>query len=235
METIKNDLSDILAELGIVSGVQNLETEVISRYQANALPYHNFHHIKQTLSTASTIFHNSFPPVSRHHQQVIFLALWFHDIVYNSQASDNEEQSAQYAQETLKQLGVKPLLCQIVADLILDTKTHTPRIFETAYVIDADLAILGTNPADYEAYTKAIRQEYRWVPEDAYRHGRAQVLQRFLAKENIPHIHRASNRINSSKVRCKSVYCRWSVLSSMQLWRSTFLEVLLPHNRKLVI
>jgi predicted metal-dependent HD superfamily phosphohydrolase len=45
---------------------------------------------------------------------------------------------------------------------------------------DADLAILAAPPAAYAAYTAAVRQEYHFVPDDAFRAGRAAVLRRLL-------------------------------------------------------
>ena len=48
-------------------------------------------------------------------------------------------------------------------------------------MVSIDLSILGADPATYEAYAEAIRAEYAHVPEDAYRAGRARVLEYFAA------------------------------------------------------
>jgi predicted metal-dependent HD superfamily phosphohydrolase len=55
-------------------------------------------------------------------------------------------------------------------------------------LIDADLAILGASEAAYRAYAENNRQEYAWVQEPAYRMGRRQVLERFLARPRIFHL-----------------------------------------------
>jgi predicted metal-dependent HD superfamily phosphohydrolase len=39
----------------------------------------------------------------------------------------------------------------------------------------------------YDAYAEAIRREYDWVPEEAYRTGRAAVLERFLTRPRLYH------------------------------------------------
>lgn len=49
-------------------------------------------------------------------------------------------------------------------------------------MLDADLAILSAPPEQYAAYAQAIRQEYGFVPDEAYGVGRTAVLQKFLAR-----------------------------------------------------
>ena len=51
-----------------------------------------------------------------------------------------------------------------------------------SYFLDADLAILGADWKKYETYYKAIRQEYRQIPNILYRRGRKKVLQHLLQK-----------------------------------------------------
>ena len=48
-----------------------------------------------------------------------------------------------------------------------------------------DLAILGANEETYKEYSKAIRKEYAWVSEPAYRKGRKKVLQSFIERESV--------------------------------------------------
>ncbi len=49
---------------------------------------------------------------------------------------------------------------------------------DTAILLDADLAILGADPAAYSAYVAGVRSEYRHVDDDDWRTGRAAVLAR---------------------------------------------------------
>ena len=51
-----------------------------------------------------------------------------------------------------------------------------------AILISIDLSILGAEPARYDAYAAAIRQEFIHVPEADYRAGRAKVLGQFAAR-----------------------------------------------------
>jgi predicted metal-dependent HD superfamily phosphohydrolase len=46
-------------------------------------------------------------------------------------------------------------------------------------------SILGADEASFDEYDRAIRVEYEWAPEDAYRAARTNVLQGFLKRERI--------------------------------------------------
>lgn len=52
-------------------------------------------------------------------------------------------------------------------------------------LVDADLAILGAEPARFEEYEADIRQEYRWVPSFLYRRKRRALLREFLERPAI--------------------------------------------------
>ena len=56
---------------------------------------------------------------------------------------------------------------------------------DTAVVVDVDLSILGREPAEYDIYERAIREEYKWVPGPIYRRKRAEILESFLARPAI--------------------------------------------------
>ena len=49
-------------------------------------------------------------------------------------------------------------------------------------VVDVDLSILGAPDARFAEYERQIRQEYAWVPPDAFRERRARVLGSFLGR-----------------------------------------------------
>jgi predicted metal-dependent HD superfamily phosphohydrolase len=119
--------------------------------------------------------------------QEIEVAAWFHDVVYDPRALDNEEQSAAWMNGTLCGFGIAPAIIQRSSQLIMYTKTHdAPRDDRAAAILlDADLAILGAAPSRYDAYASGIRQEHAWVSERDYRQGRTRVLQSFLQRDRI--------------------------------------------------
>jgi predicted metal-dependent HD superfamily phosphohydrolase len=118
----------------------------------------------------------------------LLLAVWFHDAIYDPRAGDNEEASATLARASLPALGIDAATTAEVNRLVLLTKQHTTTPDDRAgqLLLDADLSILGSPEAEYDAYAAAIRREYAWVAESAYRTGRAAVLRTFLSR---PHLY----------------------------------------------
>lgn len=78
-----------------------------------------------------------------------------------------------------------PALIQRVVGLILATQHHRSDDLETALFLDADLAILGAEARTYQAYARAIRLEYAWLPEALFKARRAMVIRQFLSRERI--------------------------------------------------
>lgn len=125
---------------------------------------------------------------------LIDAAIWFHDAVYNTRRQDNEQRSAAMATEELDVLGWPVAAVERVAALVLATQHHQadPADGDAWLFLDLDLSVLGQSAARYAAYADAVRAEYAWVEDSAYRSGRARVLQGFLAREHIyrtPELH----------------------------------------------
>jgi len=155
--------------------------KIAEQYQSENRLYHNLDHIENLLN-----FLNQ-QKQQINNQDAIKLAAWFHDVVYNTEAKDNEEQSAEYAQNHLKQLGISEETLQQVITLIMATKKHeiVENNPDSAIFLDGDLAILGSNNEEYDQYAAKIRQEYAWVPDDQYKTGRKKVLEDFLNRPRI--------------------------------------------------
>lgn len=160
---------------------ETIFTDLQTRYSASQRHYHTLDHIFAVLETVREL------GATEKDTPALLLAAWFHDVIYDSQASDNEECSAAHARSVLQPLGVTEALLGEMERLILLTKTHAPDLQDRAgqILVDADLAILGAAERDYDAYAQAIRCEYAWVAEAAYRHGRRAVLERFLQRPRI--------------------------------------------------
>ena len=121
----------------------------------------------------------------------IVLALFFHDIVYDTKAANgkNEEESRIRMAAMAHRLGLPHALTVKAADAINATFHDGRGLKEIVerYVVDVDLSILGTGTGDeYDReYAWKIREEYSWVPDLEYKTGRIKVLQGFLDRPSI--------------------------------------------------
>lgn len=153
--------------------------DLARRYGESTRHYHTLLHIRDVLRIVEELEPAPSP--------ALLLAVWMHDVVYDSRASDNEARSAQFALDFLPRLLVPEPIPTRTAHLIQLTRTHEAHAEdrEAAVLLDADLSILGAARSDYDDYAAAIRKEYDWVSETDYRAGRRQILERFLGRSRI--------------------------------------------------
>lgn len=156
--------------------------EIKEFYGEEKREYHNLHHISYMLHLAVN------DQTELKDYDILQFAIWYHDIVYRATKSNNELKSAEFAQKQLKSLKIDPKRIKNCFNLIVSTKKHeilNAQNQDNAYLLDWDLAILGTTWESYEAYTQKIRKEYAMYPNFMYKKGRKKVLQHFLERPQI--------------------------------------------------
>ncbi|MFD9334168.1 hypothetical protein ACFWBF_07075 [Streptomyces sp. NPDC060028] len=143
--------------------------------------YHTTAHLADVLARIDVLSEHA-PEHDAPDRLAVELAAWFHDAVYRPDRSENEERSAALAERALPELGIDAARTAEVARLVRLTVTHDPAPGDTAgeVLCDADLAVLAGAPDAYAAYAAAVRAEYGFVPDDAFRAGRAAVLRQLL-------------------------------------------------------
>ena len=182
--TLERAWLELMSQLAVGEQLARDEFAAISaRYEEPHRAYHTLSHVGQVLQEVERLAPNA------SNLQVVKLAAWFHDIIYDPRASDNEARSAAYATERLEALQQPQALITEVQRLIMLTRSHDVGADDAPghVLCDADLAILGTSETSYRRYSEAIRREYAWVDEAAYRAGRTGVLQQFLQRPRIYH------------------------------------------------
>lgn len=154
---------------------------LVEAYSSSDRYYHTLKHIYHVLKIIDNL------QAYTRNLATVQLAAWFHDVIYDTKAQNNEERSADYACQLLSSLGIPFSNITPVTRLIINTKNHQAAAddFDSQVLLDADLAILAANPVYYREYANAIRQEYAWVSEAEYIVGRKQVLERFLQRQRI--------------------------------------------------
>ncbi|MFJ1703556.1 HD domain-containing protein [Kitasatospora sp. NPDC088346] len=168
--------NDLLRRCGATVDPQPYGRDLLGRWAEPQRRYHTTDHLRAVLDHADALAAQAADP------DAVRLAAWFHDAVYRPDRSENEERSATLAVRALREAGLAEPLVEEVARLVRLTVTHAPEAGDRngEVLCDADLAVLGGSPEQYAAYAAAVREEYGFVPEDAFRAGRATVLRQLL-------------------------------------------------------
>lgn len=166
--------------VGAQTAPEPLLEEIVAAYSEPHRAYHTLIHLQDCLSQFEKARSLA------HQPDAVELALYFHDLVYNPRASDNEACSAALAVQRLQVGQVPQQLVETVRQLILATQHQiVPENEDTTLLVDIDLSILGRPVAAFDRYEAAIRQEYSWVPEAMYRAKRASILEQFLDRSRL--------------------------------------------------
>jgi predicted metal-dependent HD superfamily phosphohydrolase len=163
--------------------VSQYYSEIEKKYSSSNRFYHNLGHIKSMLLEVKK-FQNEI----NDYDSVLF-AIWFHDIIYEPNNTDNEEKSAECSRAFLNNLDYEKNRINKVIDLILRTKDHSNQILnedlDAQIFLDCDIIIFASERKDYLNYAKSVRNEYSSIPDTIYHKGRINVLESFLNKNYI--------------------------------------------------
>lgn len=156
---------------------QKIFNKLIAAYSEKQRAYHTLQHLYECLILLESI------RADLNDVHAVALALWFHDVVYDPQAKDNELKSAELFEQYLAQdLSADDV--QKIIRWILATQRHeaTDKL-DLQFLLDIDLAVLAASPERFADYEQQIQQEYAWVDPDVYSIKRKEVLTHFYQTE----------------------------------------------------
>jgi predicted metal-dependent HD superfamily phosphohydrolase len=173
---------DTWQQLGVrdSAALRRLHGDVLHRYAEPHRHYHTQQHLHECFERVRRIISLA------EHPAELYVALWFHDVIYDTHRHDNEERSAEWARLAARELGAGAESGQVIYDLIMFTRhAAEPVGIDAQVLVDADLSILGADTARFHEYEAQVRREYEWVPVETFRLARAKILKEFLAR---PHL-----------------------------------------------
>lgn len=176
-------LKDIFFELtkNYVDNLPQIHTlwnEIDKKYSESSRHYHTISHLENIILQLKEIKNQIVD------WDTVLFAIFYHDIVYNSTRSNNEEKSAELAAKRLSEISF-PKISKCVG-MIVATKNHLQTgDNDTDLFTDADLSILGQSWEQYMIYFTQIRKEYSIFPDLIYNPGRKKVLSHFLEMDRI--------------------------------------------------
>jgi predicted metal-dependent HD superfamily phosphohydrolase len=170
-------------ELGVGDSPQlrRLHGDVLGRYSEPHRHYHTYQHLAECFEKVQDVI------ALAEHPAEVYVGLWFHDAIYDTRRHDNEELSAAWARSAACELRASAESAQRIYGLIMVTRHAAEPIgIDAQVLVDADLSILGAQPARFQEYEAQVRREYDWVPDAMFRSTRARILREFLGR---PHLY----------------------------------------------
>ena len=116
--TLEQHWSALWQRLGVKGDTNAVYNDLFVRYSEPHRAYHTLKHIGHCLEELERVRHLASNP------DAVELALWYHDVIYDTTAKDSEEQSATLAIEVARNASLPDNFGQLVANLIMATK-HT--------------------------------------------------------------------------------------------------------------
>lgn len=167
-------------QLGAPEADQDLFHRLVACYSEPHRKYHTMQHLNECFAHLESLRSIAERPAE------VELALWFHDAIYKTSKKDNEERSAEWARESALAGGLSNDQAGRIFDLVTVTKHNAvPAGRDAEVLVDADLGILGADPARFDEYEGQVREEYPWVPGPLYRRERRRILQEFANRPSI--------------------------------------------------
>ena len=150
---------------------------MVAEYQTPHRDYHNLRHINHCLWELDRL------SLQRTDRDLIELAIWYHDIVYQPGRGDNEADSVARLKADLG-AGLPPAIIDRLSAMILATKHARGSASDDDILrtfLDIDMAVVGLSPLGFTAYETAISAEFATAPRLMFRFLRKRFLKGLLA------------------------------------------------------
>lgn len=179
INTHKN-IHEFINKLSISLDDNNKAIKLLScldNYKEEKRSYHNINHLNEMISFLNKFYINKIK--TKQDYQILLLAILFHDIVYNydDKQQSNEELSALYAKEVLKELNFNEQIINRVIEIILFTdyqnksnynsyfsKNQNKTIFNYDYlktiIVELDFNSFVKDYDNFYQTTQLVKQEF---------------------------------------------------------------------------
>lgn len=149
---------------------------VMAKYSEPHRRYHTLDHIRHCLAQLDRTRHLAADP------DALELAVWFHDVVYDPAACDNELRSALFFDAHLG-VHLPGERAARVHRLIMDTEHPSePDDGDARLMVDIDLSSFALPWDEFMRDTNAIQEEFAHVPEEQLIAGKLKFLEALLSR-----------------------------------------------------
>ena len=136
--------------------------------------YHTGAHVVQCMKHFDLASHLMDNP------DAVEMALWFHDVVYDAQASDNEQNSAELFMELSENIFDDAFRRQVYGLIMITEHCDPPGRGDACYMVDIDLSSFGLPWDEFEADSRNVRAEFLHLNEENYNSRQFKFLKRLM-------------------------------------------------------
>ena len=170
--------------IGLNKPSMPLFSKLVAAYSEPRRHYHSLRHWQECLQLLERRGKGA---AARHE---VGMALWFHYAIYDAQREDNEDKSARWAAQALKELRAAEEAVRLIVKLIRSTRHSSrassprrlPEMAGVDLMLDIDLTIHGADRARFEDYERQVRFEYAHLSNAAFAQGRADFVEALLGR-----------------------------------------------------
>ena len=166
------NLQELLNKWNIKCDVNTL----LAMWNESHRHYHNLNHLNDLINQ---INENKSKYSEKEYEKLIITAL-FHDCIYDTTKSDNEERSANFFESCC--INKSNLDIQEIKQIIIDTKTHQSNSRLSEAFNRFDMNIVERNFDELLEWEKGISLEYSSYDKDTYKSGRLKFLESVMDK-----------------------------------------------------
>lgn len=151
--------------------------ELRKRYLEDHRQYHTTAHIAHCLKLFDLARDEMDDP------DAVEMSIWFHDVIYDASASDNEEKSAKFFLDTCGK-DADPRFRAKVHDLIIVTiHKELPLTKDEKFMVDIDLSSFGLPWDKFLKDSEAVRAEFQHMNDEEFYPTQKKFLESLVARK----------------------------------------------------
>ncbi len=159
--------------------VENIWEMLTRHYSESTRFYHTREHILECLQKFNLI------KELLKSSDTVQMSIWFHDVIFDIKANDNEEKSALFFSQIANNILTDDVIKQ-VSELIRSTKHLTSKPdFDQAYLLDIDLGSFGSEQDKFFLDGENLRKEVPHLSDDEFTKKQIKFLQMLLNRKQI--------------------------------------------------
>ena len=150
---------------------------VCDHYQEPHRHYHTPEHILHCLQQFDEVKSRLQNP------DAVELAIWFHDVIYQPKAKDNELRSAQLFEQLSKGELDAEIREQVYQLIMVTVHPSEPMTGDQQYMVDIDLSSFGLPRQRFDRDSRSVRDEFNHMSDADYYLSQQRFLQSLLNRE----------------------------------------------------